>query len=167
MVLVKAVDVVADPDGRAEVAAEAVGREDLPGLEAGVNDTASEGVGYVHAITLANLDPEPVQVVVNWGDGSANQTQTTSAQNPIISHVYADNGTYTVTVTATDQGIPSSNQTDTYQVTTSDGGPAVQQRDPGFVVDGEPGDRICITVTVNREGKTGSPSGEKCADLPG
>ena len=30
----------------------------------------------------------------------------------------------------------------------------------------KPGDRVCITVAVNREGKTGSPSSEKCADVP-
>ena len=38
----------------------------------------------------------------------------------------------------------------------------MQQRDASFVVDAEPG-AGWITVTVNREGKTGAASGEKCA----
>jgi hypothetical protein len=54
-----------------------------------------------------------------------------------------------------------------YQVETNDGSPAVQQRDPSFVVDADPGDRVCITVAVNREGKLGPTSSEKCADVPG
>lgn len=56
--------------------------------------------------------------------------------------------------------------TDSYQIATGDGQPTVQQRQPSFVVDAEPGDRVCITVTVNREGKTGTTSAEKCADIP-
>ncbi len=69
----------------------------------------------------------------------------------------------TVEFTWSDAGLGS---TDTYQVSTGDGAPPVQQRDTSFVVDAEPGDRVCITVAVNREGKTGTPSGEKCADVP-
>ena len=29
-----------------------------------------------------------------------------------------------------------------------------------------PGEHVCITVTVNRDGKTGDPSAEKCVDVP-
>lgn len=61
---------------------------------------------------------------------------------------------------------PGVTGTDTYQIQTNDGGSPVQQRDSNFVVDAEPGDRVCITVTVNREGKTGGTSGEKCVDVP-
>ena len=61
---------------------------------------------------------------------------------------------------------PGLTGTDTYQIQTYDGGSAVQQREPSFVVDAEPGDRVCITVAVNREGKTGAASSEKCVDVP-
>ena len=54
---------------------------------------------------------------------------------------------------------------DVYQIQTSDGGSSIQ-RSPSFAVDAEPGDRVCITVTVNRDGRTGSESAEKCADVP-
>jgi hypothetical protein len=54
---------------------------------------------------------------------------------------------------------------DAYQVQISDGEPSIQ-RSPSFTVNAEPGDRVCITVTVNREGRTGAESAEKCADVP-
>jgi hypothetical protein len=39
------------------------------------------------------------------------------------------------------------------------------QRSPEFRVDAQAGDTVCITVTVNRQGKTGDPSTEKCIDV--
>jgi tRNA A-37 threonylcarbamoyl transferase component Bud32 len=87
----------------------------------------------------------------------------TSSGIPTVSNVQAKVTDDTVEFTWADPGLTA---TDSYQIVTNDGQPAVQQRTPSFVVDAEPGDRVCVTVTVNREGKTGSPSGEKCADIP-
>ena len=53
---------------------------------------------------------------------------------------------------------------DLYQITTSDGGSSIQTA-AAYRVDAKAGDRVCITVTVNREGKTGESSGEKCVDF--
>jgi eukaryotic-like serine/threonine-protein kinase len=39
------------------------------------------------------------------------------------------------------------------------------QASPRFVVDADPGETVCITVTVNRDGKSGTPSSEKCVDV--
>ena len=50
---------------------------------------------------------------------------------------------------------------DSYQISTPDGQTSIQ-RSPSFVVDAQPGDRICITVSVNRAGSTGPPSNQKC-----
>jgi hypothetical protein len=61
---------------------------------------------------------------------------------------------------------PGLGATDTFQILTNDGSAAVQQRNPQFTVDAAAGRRVCVTVTVNREGKTGNPSAEKCADIP-
>jgi hypothetical protein len=69
----------------------------------------------------------------------------------------------TVEFTWNDPGLGAG---DTYQVTTNDGSPAVQQQGASFVVDAAPGDRVCIAVAVNREGKIGAVSAEKCADVP-
>ncbi|HEY0259233.1 MAG TPA: serine/threonine-protein kinase [Lacisediminihabitans sp.] len=55
---------------------------------------------------------------------------------------------------------------DSYQVTTGDGRSSIQST-AAFVVDATAGDRVCITVAVNREGKTGTPSREKCVDFGG
>ncbi len=63
----------------------------------------SEGNVFSRTITIGDPDPEAHQVTVNWGDGSSNSVFVTSLANPNISHVYADNGNYTVTVTVNDQ----------------------------------------------------------------
>jgi serine/threonine protein kinase len=61
---------------------------------------------------------------------------------------------------------PGLKTSDTYQVTTSDGRSSIQSS-ADYVMDAARGERVCITVTVNREGKTGSPSSEKCVDFGG
>jgi serine/threonine protein kinase len=55
---------------------------------------------------------------------------------------------------------------DSYQVTTSDGRSSLQGA-PAFVLDATKGDRVCITVAVNRAGKVGPSSSEKCVDFSG
>ena len=64
----------------------------------------------------------------------------------------------TIVFSWTDPGIESS---DSYQVTVDDQPPS-SQRATEFRVDAKPGQTVCVTVTVNRDGKTGSPSGQKC-----
>ncbi len=61
---------------------------------------------------------------------------------------------------------PGLKTSDTYQVTTSDGRSSIQSS-ADYVMDATRGERVCITVTVNREGKTGAPSSEKCVDFGG
>jgi serine/threonine protein kinase len=55
---------------------------------------------------------------------------------------------------------------DSYQIATSDNASSVQKAN-SFSVDGTAGEHVCITVTVNREGKLGAPSGSKCVDVAG
>jgi len=55
---------------------------------------------------------------------------------------------------------------DSYQISTADGGTSIQ-RSSEFTVAAEPGETVCITVRVNRDGTVGDPSGEKCVDVPG
>ncbi|WP_235493329.1 serine/threonine-protein kinase [Leifsonia sp. Leaf336] len=64
----------------------------------------------------------------------------------------------TIVFSWTDPGIESG---DSYQVTVDDQPPS-SQRATEFRVDAKPGQTVCVTVTVNRDGKTGSPSGQKC-----
>lgn len=55
---------------------------------------------------------------------------------------------------------------DSYQINTNDGQAPLQQRQQSFVIDGESGENLCITVVVTRDGKSGAASAEKCAVLP-
>lgn len=55
---------------------------------------------------------------------------------------------------------------DTFQVQLSDGTEAFQ-RTSEFVVAASPGDRVCVTVRVAREGRLGAASNEKCAEVAG
>lgn len=56
---------------------------------------------------------------------------------------------------------------DSYQISTNQGTPSSIQQSTTFSVDANPGDRVCITVTVNREGKMGDPSSDKCVEFNG
>ncbi len=55
---------------------------------------------------------------------------------------------------------------DAYQVAVGDAPPSIQ-RGTEFRVDAKPGERVCVTVTVNRDGRTGQPSGQKCVERSG
>ncbi|MEY9850700.1 hypothetical protein ABH923_000378 [Leifsonia sp. EB41] len=69
----------------------------------------------------------------------------------------------TIVFTWSDPGLQSS---DSYQVTVDDQPPS-SQRATEFRVDAKAGQTVCVTVTVNRDGKTGSPSGQKCVQRTG
>jgi serine/threonine protein kinase len=86
-----------------------------------------------------------------------------STDIPTVSDISARVVDDTVEFMWNDPGLGAS---DTYQVATSDGATTLQQREASFVVDAEPGDRVCISVAVNRDGRIGARSAEKCADVP-
>ena len=89
--------------------------------------------------------------------------QSSSSSIPTVSDIRSTSSADALTFSWGDPGL---DDTDSYQITTSNGESSIQ-RSPEFTVVAEPGDEICITVTVNREGKTGPASNEKCADIPG
>lgn len=55
---------------------------------------------------------------------------------------------------------------DKYQLRTRDGAESIQDG-TRYVIDAEAGETVCITVRVNRQGSTGPPSVESCAEVPG
>ncbi|MEO8093763.1 MAG: serine/threonine protein kinase, partial [Pseudolysinimonas sp.] len=59
---------------------------------------------------------------------------------------------------------PGLDDGDRYQIQVRDGTSSIQLS-PVFRVDAQTGETVCITVTVNRQGKTGDPSTEKCIDV--
>ena len=78
-----------------------------------------------------------------------------------VSDITAELTTDSVQFSWPDPGLKPGDQ---YQIATRDGQTSIQQT-RSFTVDAKAGDRVCITVTVNRDGKTGPPSSEKCADF--
>ncbi len=81
---------------------------------------------------------------------------------PTVSNIQSAVSDGAVTFSWQDPGI---NEGDSYRIVTGAGQSSIQ-RSPEFTYDGDPGERVCITVIVNREGKDGPASGEKCVDIP-
>ena len=83
---------------------------------------------------------------------------------PLVTNIVATEGSGAIKFSWSDPGLTVD---DSYQVTTGDGRSALQTSSDYFAQDAKVGDRVCITVAVNRQGKTGPPSAEKCVDFRG
>jgi len=81
---------------------------------------------------------------------------------PVVSDISASLNGDTVRFTWQNPGLAAN---DRYQIQVI-GGTSSIQLTPRFVVDGSAGHTVCITVAVNRDGKTGDVSAEKCVDVP-
>jgi eukaryotic-like serine/threonine-protein kinase len=86
---------------------------------------------------------------------------TNASEIPAVSDITAELTRDSVQFDWPDPGLRPG---DRYQIATRDGQTSIQQT-RSFTVDATAGDRVCITVTVNRDGRTGPPSSEKCADF--
>ena len=80
---------------------------------------------------------------------------------PTVTDISATRSGSTVHFTWKDPGLADS---DRYQIQVVGGSSSIQLS-PKFVVDATVGETVCITVAVNRDGKTGNPSAEKCVDV--
>jgi hypothetical protein len=92
-----------------------------PVLTAPTNQTANEGASTsfnLGSFTDAGVNDNPWTVNVNWGDTTSGSFQVASQGALSRNHTYADNGTFTVTVTVTDKDNAISNAI-TFQVTVS------------------------------------------------
>ena len=79
---------------------------------------------------------------------------------PRVRDVQARMTSSSVTFSWSDPGLAPDDQ---YQVRVGDGEPSVQ-KGTTFSVDTGSGERVCLTVAVNRAGRTGPTSTEKCVD---
>ncbi|QEO10354.1 serine/threonine-protein kinase [Protaetiibacter larvae] len=108
------------------------------------------------ALLVTTLGATAIIVIVrSLGDGI-----------PVVSDIAAQVGSGgRVEFSWSDPGLADG---DRYQITVTDQGvvstPSLQEA-PRFVVDADPGDSVCVTVTVNRNGSTGGASSEKCVDV--
>lgn len=69
-----------------------------------ISGAASGFEGSLYTLGLTSADPGPDTIskwTINWGDGTAAQVVTGNPSS--VTHAYADNGSYTVTATATDE----------------------------------------------------------------
>jgi serine/threonine protein kinase len=81
---------------------------------------------------------------------------------PTVTNITAQMQNSSVEFRWNDPGLDSA---DSYEIRPSGGSPSIQ-RAAQFTIDGDAGERVCVTVLVNREGKLGPPSAEKCVDIP-
>ncbi|GIT79170.1 hypothetical protein LLS1_08390 [Leifsonia sp. LS1] len=79
---------------------------------------------------------------------------------PVVRDLSGQVAGSTIVFRWSDPGVQSG---DVYQVAVDDAPPA-SQRSTEFRVDARAGQTVCATVTVNRDGKTGAPSGRKCVE---
>ena len=84
-----------------------------------------------------------------------------SSDIPVVSDISAEVSTSSVEFGWNDPGLADA---DAYQIDINGGGQSVQSQE-AFVVDTNPGDYLCITVRVTREGRLGAPSNPKCVEI--
>ena len=76
-----------------------------PTVEAGPDLAASEGASVALSASFSDPDTDDLHTAtIDWGDGSAVQAGTVNEANDTVtgSHVYANDGVYTLTVTVSD-----------------------------------------------------------------
>jgi serine/threonine protein kinase len=83
---------------------------------------------------------------------------------PQVTDIAAKSGASSIKFSWSNPGLKAG---DLYQLTTGDSPSALQISSDYSAQGAKAGDRICITVAVNRQGKTGPPSAEKCVDFGG
>ncbi|HQA10867.1 PKD domain-containing protein, partial [Zoogloea sp.] len=116
---------------------------DGPRLVATPDRVANEGFWMNQSITLGDPDVGNIyRVTVDWGysdqNGPVIQTFTTTSKTPDISHIFPDNGNFTVTVTVDDQqGQPNSVETDSFVVNVSNVAPVLSLFGNNTVLQGD------------------------------
>ncbi|MHB1134208.1 MAG: beta strand repeat-containing protein [Chloroflexota bacterium] len=95
-----------------------------PTVAAGTDESILEGGIVIKSATITDPNSSAWTATVDWGDGSAIQhpTVNNSTRTFGISHVYADNGSYTAIVTVSDGELTG---TDTLLVTVNNVAPTV------------------------------------------
>ena len=84
---------------------------DTPVVTAGSAQVVDEGTSVTVTATYSDVDAGDTHTAaVNWGDGSLTASLgPVSGDTVSASHTYADNGTYTATITITDNGTTAGN----------------------------------------------------------
>jgi PKD repeat protein len=80
------------------------------------NASVNEGATYAAAGSFTDTGSTSWTATVDYGDGSGSQPLTLSGTNFSLSHIYQDNGAYTMTVSVTDNQGASDTETATVTV---------------------------------------------------
>ena len=120
-----------------------------PVVNAGTDQTTLEGK-TVDLDPAAFTDPgieDTHTATINWGDGTSAETgvvsESSGSGTVSGSHVYADNGIFTVTITVTDDD--GGSESDTFQVTVDNVPPTVEAGPHKTIVEG---DAVSLTGAV-------------------
>ena len=89
--------------------------------------------------------------------------KSTSNDIPVVSDIAASVDGDSVKFSWQNPGLEES---DAYQIAL-DGGEVSVQTTPEFLTDGDPGEQVCISVRVTRDGTLGDSSNPKCVDITG
>ncbi|MDP2662215.1 MAG: PKD domain-containing protein, partial [Dehalococcoidia bacterium] len=95
----------------------------VPTVNAGPDATINEGSTFSGSGSFTDPGADTWTATVNYGDGSGVQALTLSGKTFSLSHVYADNGSFTVNVCVTDDD--GGNGCDTAAVTVNNVAPTV------------------------------------------
>lgn len=87
-----------------------------PSINALLGGTINEASAYSENSSFADTDSNSWTATVDYGDDSGSQQLMLYGKNFNLSHVYKDNGTYTVTVSVTDNGGQIATQTATVTI---------------------------------------------------
>lgn len=120
-----------------------------PVVDAGGDEELAEGSTLVHVVSFTDPEPSGWTATVDYGDGTVESLSLAAQGSFSVSHVYADDGSYTVTVSVTDAG--GAQGTDSFQVTVLNVAPTV-----GWIAgpsSGVPGRMLGFSAAFNDPGQ--------------
>ena len=122
----------------------------VPTVDAGLDQDSTEGASITLSATFLDSDPSDVHTAtIDWGDGAPLQTAPVDQTNDTItaSHVYANDGAFTITLTVSDNR--SGVGQDTVIVTVSNVPPSLSAGGP---YTGPSGSRITMSGSASDPG---------------
>lgn len=105
-----------------------------PTVDAGIDETIDEGSLFTRTINFEDPGADTWDIEIDYGDGFTESLTTLSERTFDLSHTYADNDSYTISITITDDdaGVDS----DSFVVTVNNVNPTVEAGEPDTVDEG-------------------------------